>query len=215
MRTSKLLLIACLTGFAIQADLAAQAQKKDHGLPPVMAGDTAKKPASAPTTGPKPYSEVITPAAKTEKGLFTVHFSKDRYYFEIPDSLLGRDILIVNRISRSAAGDRNMMLGYAGDQIGDNVIRWERGSANKLFLKVISYGERSKDSSETGMYRSVLNSSVQPIVAAFDVKAYGGAAAGGGGNGVGAAAGGGNGVGAAASGGNGVSAAAGSVVLDL
>jgi len=171
MRTSKLLLIACLTGFAVQADLAAQAQKKDHAMPPVMAGDTAKK--TAATTGPKPYSEVITPAAKTEKGLFTVHFLKDRYYFEIPDSLMGRDILVVNRISKSAAGDRNMMMGYAGDEIGDNVIRWEKGPNNRVFLRVISYGERSKDTSETGMYRSVLNSSLQPIAAAFDVKAYG------------------------------------------
>lgn len=171
MRTSKLLFIACLTGFAVQADLAARAQKKIAGLPPVMANDTAKK--AAVTTGPKPYSEVITSAAKTEKGLFTIHFLKDRYYFEIPDSLMGRDILVVNRISKSAAGDRNMMMGYAGDEIGDNVIRWEKGPSNRVFLRVISYGERAKDSSETGMYRSVLNSSLQPIAAAFDVKAYG------------------------------------------
>ena len=167
MRTSKLLFIACLTGFAVQA------QKKSAGLPPVMASDTAKKPVPAVTTGPRPYSEVITSAAKTEKGLFGVDFLKDRYYFEIPDSLMGRDILVVNRISKSAAGDRNMMMGYAGDEIGNNVIRWEKGPNNRVFLRVISYGERAKDSSETGMYRSVLNSSLQPIAAAFDVKAYG------------------------------------------
>ncbi|HSC37780.1 MAG TPA: DUF5117 domain-containing protein, partial [Chitinophagaceae bacterium] len=34
-----------------------------------------------------------------------------------------------------------------------------------------SFLERSKDSTENGLYRSVLNSNLQPIVAAFDVKA--------------------------------------------
>ncbi|HEY4288077.1 MAG TPA: zinc-dependent metalloprotease [Puia sp.] len=205
MRTSTLLFIACLTGFAVQA------QKKPGNPPAVMATDTAKKPVPAAATGPKPYHEVITPAAITQKGLFTVHFLKDRYYFEIPDSLLGRDILIVNRISKAAAEDRNQMMGYAGDEISDNVVRWERGTTNKLFLKVISYGERSKDSSETGMYRSVLNSSVQPIVASFDVKAYG---AGGSGNG-GANGGSGNVGGDGGSGNGGANGGSGSTVIDV
>jgi hypothetical protein len=78
-----------------------------------------------------------------------------------------------------------MMMGYAGDEIGDNVIRWEKGPNNRVFLRVISYGERAKDTSETGMYRSVLNSSLQPIAAAFDVKAYGHAVGGSGGDGAG------------------------------
>ncbi|MBS1662545.1 MAG: zinc-dependent metalloprotease [Bacteroidetes bacterium] len=160
-----LFIVACLAG------LSAQAQK----------ADTAKKAGAGGSGGPKPYGEVITAEARSERGLFTVDFLKDRYYFEIPDSLMGRDILVVNRISKSAAGDRNQMMGYAGDEIGNNVIRFERGPSNKVFLKVISYGERSKDSSESGMYRSVLNSSVQPIMASFEIKAVngGGGSAGG------------------------------------
>ena len=165
MHTSKLLVIACLAGIAVQA------QKKNPAMP-VMAADTAKRPAPAATQGPKPYKEVITAGTKTQRGLFTTHFLKDRYYFEIPDSLLGRDILIVNRISKAAAEDRAQMMGYAGDEIGNNVIRFERGPSNRVFLKSVSFGERSQDSSETGMYRSVLNSSLQPIVAAFDIRAF-------------------------------------------
>ena len=56
--------------------------------------------------GPKPYKEVITDKAKTDEGLFNVHKVEDKYYFEIPDSLLGREILVVNRISKAAAGMR-------------------------------------------------------------------------------------------------------------
>ena len=132
-----------------------------------------RPPMQRPATGPKPYNEVITAKAKTDKGLFKVHKLDDRYFFEIEDVLLDRDILVVNRISKAAAGGRVQMMGYAGDQIGENVIRFEKGPNNKLFIKSISYQEMSNDTTENGMYRSVINSNVQPIVASFDVKAFG------------------------------------------
>lgn len=124
--------------------------------------------------GPRPYNEIITARAKTDKGLFKVHKVEDRYFFEIPDSLLGRGILTVNRISKAAAGnrDKSTMSGYGGDYIGDNVISFEKGPANKLFLKSISYGERSADTTAEGLYKSVSNSNVQPLVASFDIKAF-------------------------------------------
>src|SRR6476661_10968315 len=120
-------------------------------------------------TGPKPYAEVITSKAKTDKGLFTTHRVEDKYYFDIPDSLLNRDILVVNRISKAPAGARAGFLGYAGDQISDNVIAFEKGPNNKIFLRSISYQAVGKDSA--GMFQSVRNSNLQPITAAFDIKA--------------------------------------------
>ncbi|HYC29164.1 MAG TPA: DUF5117 domain-containing protein, partial [Chitinophagaceae bacterium] len=132
-----------------------------------------RPPMQRPAAGPRPYTEVITARVKTDAGLFKVHKQDDRYFFEIGDDLLGRDILVVNRIAKAAAGGRVQMMGYAGDQIGENVIRFEKGPNNKLFLKNITYQEMSNDTTENGMYRSVINSNVQPIVAAFDVKAYG------------------------------------------
>src|SRR6476661_7120819 len=59
-----------------------------------------------PSTSPRPYKEIITDKAKTDNGLFKVHKVEDKYYFEIPDSLLNRDILVVNRISKAATGMR-------------------------------------------------------------------------------------------------------------
>ena len=64
---------------------------------------------------------------------------------------------------------RNFFFGYAGDQIGSNVIRFEKGPNNKLFLKKVSFDEISKDSTQA-MYKAVTNSNVLPIVAAFDIK---------------------------------------------
>ncbi|HVF97433.1 MAG TPA: zinc-dependent metalloprotease, partial [Flavisolibacter sp.] len=127
--------------------------------------------ANRPSTGPRPYSEIITAKAKTDKGLFTTHKVDDKYYFEIPDALLGREILVVNRISKAPAGARAGFLGYAGDQIGENVITFEKGPNNKIFLRSSSFSEAGRDSS--GMFQSVRNSNVSPIAAAFDVRAFG------------------------------------------
>ena len=49
----------------------------------------------------QPYARVITGKAKTMNGFFKVHNVEGRYYFEIPDSLFGRDVLIVNRIVKA------------------------------------------------------------------------------------------------------------------
>ncbi len=144
------------------------AQDKKKPAVPAPSAQAPVPPAS-PKKGPRPYKEIITDKAKTDSGLFWVHKVEDKYYFEIADSLLYRDILVVNRISKAAAGMRNFFFGYAGDQIGSNVIRFEKGPGNKLFLKKVSFDEISKDSTQA-MYKAVNNSNVLPIVASFDIK---------------------------------------------
>jgi hypothetical protein len=129
--------------------------------------------ATPPATGPKPYKEVITSKAVTNVGLFTVHKIEEKYFFEIPESLFGREILIVNRISKSAAANRiGGFLGYGGDQIGQGVVKFEKGPGNKVFLKTISYAEYAKDSASP-MFTALGNSNLQPIAAAFDIKSLG------------------------------------------
>jgi hypothetical protein len=144
--------------------------------PPTTVRDTTRNPLGPgglrpPSTGPRPYKEIITDKAKTDEGLFKVHKVDEKYYFEIPDALLGRDILVVNRISKAAAGMRAGFFGYAGDQIGQNVIRFEKGPNNKVFLRNISFAEYAKDSTSP-MFTAVTNSNIQPISASFDIKAF-------------------------------------------
>lgn len=152
--------------FACCSASLAQNKKPAPTTPPTTPAPT---PPVTPKSGPKTYKEVITDKARTDAGLFKVHKIEDKYYFEIPDSLLGREILVVNRISKAAAGMRNFFFGYAGDQIGSNVIRFDKGPNNKIFLKKVSFDEISKDSTQP-MFKAVTNSNVLPIVAAFDVK---------------------------------------------
>lgn len=129
---------------------------------------TAASASPSYPSGLKSYNEVVTKDAKTSVGLFTIHNVKGRYYFEIPDTLLGRDVLIVNRIVKAPANFYKSNVGYPGDQISENVIRFEKGPDNKMFIRNISYLEQAKDT--LGMYKSVLNSNVQPIAASFDIK---------------------------------------------
>jgi hypothetical protein len=140
--------------------------KTDSSRTPTMPGGGFRS-----SSTPKPYKEVITDKAKTDEGLFKVHKVEDKYFFEIPDALFGRDLLVVNRISKAAAGMRNGFFGYAGDQIGQNVVRFEKGPNNKVFLRSISYAEYAKDSTSP-MFTAVNNSNIQPIAAAFDIKAF-------------------------------------------
>jgi hypothetical protein len=117
------------------------------------------------------YKEIVTKEAVSDPGLFTVHKVKEKWYWEVPDSLLGRDLLVVSRISKSATGLSNGFNGYAGDIINNNVIRFESGPNKKLFLKRVSYDQRGSD--ENGMYKAVVNSNIQPIMQSFDVKFQG------------------------------------------
>ncbi len=148
-----------------------RAQVPTTGQPTARTDSTKKQ--TGPANAPKPYKEVITSKAMTQKGLFWVHKVEDKYYFEIPDELFGRDFLVVNRISKAAAGMRSQgsFFGYGGDQIGQNVIRFEKGPNNKVFIRTISYAEYAKDSTSP-MFTAVNNSNVQPISQSFDIKSF-------------------------------------------
>jgi len=132
---------------------------------------------SKDTSKPKmpPYKEVIPSTALTSEGFFSAHKVKDRYFLEIPDSLLGRDVLVVNRIAKSSVYRASFPIGgwasYAGDEIGKCVIRFEQLTDDRIFLRTVSFNERSADSSANGMYWNLQSSNLQPIQAAFSIKA--------------------------------------------
>lgn len=149
----------------------AQKNKKDQKVTATeIVADTTKK-VKPPFKGPKPYDEVITAKAKSDAGMFTVHELDKKIYFEIPDSMMRREILVVNRLSKAPAGQRTSQLAYAGDQIGQNVIMFEKGPDNNMFLRTISYAEYAKDSTSP-MFNSVTNSNIRPIEFAFDIMAF-------------------------------------------
>ncbi len=166
---SQLFMVVLL--FSTASILAQRPSSRPSGDTAFAVTDTSKNARVRPTSkGPRPYSEVITAKAKTTTGMFKVHFLDDKYFFEIPKNLLKREILVVNRISKAPTAGRTAGLSYAGDDIGSNVVWFERGNNDNIFLRTISYAEYTKDSTSP-MFTSVNNSNIQPIEFVFDIKA--------------------------------------------
>ena len=111
----------------------------------------------------QPYNKVITKDAKTDKGLFDVHVVDNKYYYEIPDSLFNKEMLMVSRISKTATG-----IGFGGGKINTQVLRWQK-KPTKVLLRVVSYGIVAADS--LPVHEAVVNSNFEPVLYAFDIKA--------------------------------------------
>lgn len=168
----KKIMLAALMGLASPCLI--NAQNRPASLPATPA-DTAKKTAGialpgAAKSAPKPYNQVITDKAISRKGMITTHKLEDKYFFEIADSVLGRDILVVSRISKAGAEVRSAS-GYSGDQIGSTVIRFEKGPSNRIFMRKLSFRTYGPDST-TAMYQNLQRSNVQAIAAAFNIAAF-------------------------------------------
>ncbi len=159
IRFSAVFLLALFCLFS--QDLYAQRPSRpgaDGGEKTSASRDSTKK------SGPKAFRELITTKARSMTGLLTVHQLEDKYYFEIPDSVFGRDIMTVTRMSKTPSG-----AGYGGEQANRQVIRFEKGPSNKVFIRVIHFISMSPDSTQP-IYTAVRNSNVDPIAAAFDIK---------------------------------------------
>lgn len=132
---------------------------------PPGAGRPAGPPASAPGK-PKPYAEVITKDAKSDDGLFTTHQVDDKWYWEIPKSVLGKDILWNTDLERSQS-----LFGFGTTEIQNREIRFER-KGDKLLLRGVSYEWRALDP-HGDMERSLDKAKIEPILASYDILAYG------------------------------------------
>lgn len=143
--------------------IASYAQKKDEKKTDSI---ETKKADSLKAKKPISYEKLITKDAVSQKGLFDVKNVKDKWYFEIPDSLLKRYILTVTRYSATPQGSGS----YGGEVANEQTVYFEKGLGDKLFLRAEVY--RQDVSNETqAIYKAVETSQVNPIVAAFDVKA--------------------------------------------
>ncbi len=119
--------------------------------------------------GIKPFAEVITDKAKSKSGLFNTHKVGDKWYFEIPDSILNREMIVVTRLAKVPAGLKVPNQQYGGELLNEQVWQWER-RGRQVLIRVPSYSIRADQASD--MYQSVKNSNLSSILASFEIKAY-------------------------------------------
>ena len=142
-------------------------QTQGGGAPQDTTG--GRQGGAPPTLGdpqPRPYNRVITAQARSRDGLFKVHRIGSRLYFEIPRIALNKELLLVPRAARVPVN-----AGYGGQQVaGARVLRWERRD-NRVLLRSVSYATVAD--SANPIYQAVRSSNFEPILAAFNVEAYG------------------------------------------
>jgi hypothetical protein len=116
----------------------------------------------------KPYDKVITKDAISDDGLFMVHKVDKKYYFEIPNKLLDKDMLLVSRLSKLPS---NLGGGYvnAGSETNEQLVVWQRFQ-DKILIKLKSYAAVANDSLPISI--SVRNNNYEPTLFAFDIVAF-------------------------------------------
>ncbi|MGO4770808.1 zinc-dependent metalloprotease [Flavobacterium sp. W22_SRS_FK3] len=116
----------------------------------------------------KEYSKVITKDAISDEGLFTVHKVDKKYYFEIPNKYLNKDMLLVSRLSKLPS---NLGGGYvnAGSETNEQLIVWQRFQ-DKILIKSKSYNAVANDSLPISI--SVKSNNYEPTLFAFDIVAF-------------------------------------------
>jgi len=160
----KKLLIYAIAAFVL-LPLSADAQlfkKKKKPAPPVAEKKKEKKKSKI-----KDFDEIITEEAVSDTGLWNVHKVDSKNYFELPNDIIDKEVLVVSRI---AGFVKNLNFGGAGVKSRpQQVIRWERFD-NRILLRSVSYNSVADE--DEPIYQSVKNNNFEPIIMSFDIKAF-------------------------------------------
>ena len=122
----KILMMAVLVLFALQgvgAHIGGECLLDSGKRKLVVQEDTVKK-----TT---PYEKLLKEGGSECEGMFTVRHIKDDWYFEVPDSLLGRLLLVVTRFKAVPQGFKMI----SGEEVNRSVVYWEQHNDKILFLR--------------------------------------------------------------------------------
>ncbi|WP_299009352.1 zinc-dependent metalloprotease [uncultured Tenacibaculum sp.] len=159
--TKKILSTILVVFLALGVSLNAEAQRKKKKNAKKETTTNKDKPKKG---GIQPYEKVVTKKHKTDEGLFKVHSKDANYLFEIPDSLLNREMLMVTRIAKTTSG-----IGFGGGKQNTQVLRWVKNK-KQILLKVVSHNVVAD--TILPVHEAVVNSNFEPILYAFPIKAF-------------------------------------------
>ena len=160
---SRILVVVVLFGLTL--DIEAQRKKKKKRNKGNTEQIVKPKPKPKPKKGAiLAYEKVVTKEMKTDEGLFKVHSLDDTFLFEVPDSLLNREMLMVTRIAKTANG-----IGFGGGKANTQVLRWER-KKKKILLRIVSHSVVAD--TILPVHEAVVNSNFEPVLFSFPIKAF-------------------------------------------
>jgi hypothetical protein len=160
----KKLKILLLLSLAMVLSMPGQAQKKKKKSS--TESDAPVKSKEKPLF--KDYKDVVTAKAISDDGLFKVHQVDEKYYYEVPFTLLEKDMLLVSRIAKIPSG---LGGGYvnAGSKTNEQIVHWSRVQ-NSIHLKSISYNSVADEG--LPIFQSVTDNNYAPTIAAFKIEAF-------------------------------------------
>ncbi len=109
------------------------------------------------------YSDIVTKETITQRGMVLHHKTKEKHYFEIPEKLLGKDLLWSGEIAKTSGGPS-----FNGLPLGDSVVRFER-EGNRIFLRLVPSIKRATPA----LQAAVDAVDLAPIVMAFPIETEG------------------------------------------
>ena len=129
--------------------------------------------AGLPSAGPVAFNKLIKPDARVTKGMFTIYTTEGHYYLQINDTLLNRPMLVVSRVLQSSAGTIDQNEGvYGGDKLGESDITFDKANG-KINIRNLVFAERSRDTTQNGLLKSLSKNNLAEILMSWDIKAYG------------------------------------------
>lgn len=141
------------------------------GVPQLNNFQTQTGFGAAQRQGPRAYKDVITNKAISQKGMVTVHKVEDKFYFEVPNTLLGREILAVTRYIKVPAISGGGRGAYGGEVANQQTLAFEKGPNNNIFLRTITLVNAADPNDD--IYKAVTNSNLNAIAASFPIAAFG------------------------------------------
>ena len=130
----------------------------------------AKKDSTAKKGNTAAYNDFIK-GAVTKDGLFKIHTIKEKIYFEIPNEVLGKDLLIVNKISSVPAQINNAGINK-GMNYENKLIRFYKDEKNnKVWAK--TFDPKISVNKKDNIALSVRDNYGESIIEGFEIKTYG------------------------------------------
>lgn len=112
------------------------------------------------------YRDVVPASAESDDGLFDVHQVEGKILFEIPDAILGRDMLIMSRYDKVQDG----LASVGAMMAGNLLVRWERRD-NRILLRGVSQSKTADPDDRVSL--AVENSSFPSVIAALPILTRG------------------------------------------
>lgn len=125
----------------------------------------AEEKSEKKSTKKKGYEQFIAEGVNTDEGLFTVYTLDDNTYFEIPDALHGREMLLGSRVIE-LSNDSKVMAGEM--RKGPVMIEFSRDDKNVYMHQNVSNMIVDENAA---IKKSVDKHSVKPILATFKIEA--------------------------------------------